>query len=991
MSKKIAKRKSRGMALIFTLMVAVLAVAIASSYIGMTASSAKSARAYTKEAVALSVAQLGLESVLNAMGNPANWGLCSVGTASNNNKISLFGSANTLNLNIKSVDGAVATLQSTDQGGSGTTISLKSASNASDLYSACFGDGFLVNKNAENKILNYARVYVTNQSFPVMYGDVKKYASFIVAVVPENTDSINDFGLAKNNINYAIGVTSIITDTKYADGALAGKTFVSIVPDIISSRTVKMRVSSVYPGSVYQNVVAADFPNSGHYDQADFGYPNWEDMTANAAFIDEKTDFDGGLKIDGATNNTAGNTTNRWGAPQITRDFRASAFSSVTSKDNSNLSNYLNSVSYSGSNAKRYQNSSNQTADTAGLLRITTLDANFLGGLSAAKNASTSTIENRLRTYDPTNTNNDVNKYLPEIAKKGTANQKAVYWNMAYEGAPANSYSVNNSSSSNNNWVDKVCTSKTAKFEGEYENSNTTSFWGGGNTGKAPLLSSGYSDIMENSGNSEEGLYRKMMKSKSVGYYNFGTDSYKPDPMYANEAMEVPTIRVTISSNSTGTEDTYTLQKVSYVQDSSAPSGWKESLNPYATFTSKNKDFNGMIYVAGANVQVKGKASQSITLVSDVNPTVEKQNYDGTGVFDRNLHTPNVAVSGGYKYMDLKLSNDGSYYTEGATYSTANGRGRVISAETNQGEIAGNIKYPTYGMEEQPTGNITIIGDLTTSDKTNPSIGIVAKNRVLLNDFGHNSTKKEAKTMKEAKADVGKSTSDQECNNLTVNAVIASENHNMCFDFNNISKNLSYASNSGTTAAANEYYNSNSGHAPGDTSAPNGKTYTSSATNYGILIDENASKKLNNAFVNTNAGSDDLVSDSGATNGGRYFYYKYKHMPTSAKKMIWYDTYMGAIRGENIPTGNIYTGGTLDFHGLIISRFGDINADAGVRASDGTRINRLGYVNQLITFDSNYLDNCPPFFSMSSQNYNASTAALTWNIISYVDKGSLSW
>ena len=733
---------------------------------------------------------------------------------------------------------------------------------------------------------------------------------------------------------------------------MAGKTFASIVPDIISSRTVKMRVSSVYPGSVYQNVVAADFPNSGHYDHADFGYPNWPDMTANAAT----------------------NGTNRWGAPQKTNTFTQGNFSTITSRTDSTLSNYR---------------SGNNNADTAGLLRITTLDANFLGGLNAAKNASTSTIENRLRTYDPTNTNNDVNKYLPEIAKKGTANQKAVYWNMAYEGNPASSYSVNSSSSGN--WVDKVCTSKTAKFEGVYDQSNTASFWGGGNTGRAPLLSSGYSDIMENSGNSEEGLYRKMMKSKSVGYYNFGTDSYKPDPMYANEAMEVPTIRVTISSNSTGTEDTYTLQKVSYVQDSSAPSGSRESLNPYATFTSKNKDFNGMIYVAGANVQVKGKASQSITLVSDVNPTVEKQNYDGTGVFDRNLHTPNVAVSGGYKYMDLKLSNDGSYYTEGATYSTANGRGRVISAETNQGEIAGNIKYPTYGMEEQPTGNITIIGDLTTSDKTNPSIGIVAKNRVLLNDFGHNSTKKEAKTMKEAKADVGKSTSDQECNNLTVNAVIASENHNMCFDFNNISKNLSYASNSGTTAAANEYYNSNSGHAPGDTSAPNGKTYTSSATNYGILIDEKASKKMNNAFVNTNAGSDDLVSDSGATNGGRYFYYKYKHMPTSAKKMIWYDTYMGAIRGENIPTGNIYTGGTLDFHGLIISRFGDINADAGVRASDGTRINRLGYVNQLITFDSNYLDNCPPFFSMSSQNYNASTAALTWNVISYVDKGSLSW
>ena len=73
MKKQFFKRKKLGMALVLTLMVSVVVMAIASTYLGMVGSSAKAARAYSKEALALSMAQTGLNATLNAMGIPGNW------------------------------------------------------------------------------------------------------------------------------------------------------------------------------------------------------------------------------------------------------------------------------------------------------------------------------------------------------------------------------------------------------------------------------------------------------------------------------------------------------------------------------------------------------------------------------------------------------------------------------------------------------------------------------------------------------------------------------------------------------------------------------------------------------------------------------------------------------------------------------------------------------------------------------------------------------
>ncbi|MBR0518781.1 hypothetical protein IJJ97_03205, partial [bacterium] len=112
--------------------------------------------------------------------------------------------------------------------------------------------------------------------------------------------------------------------------------------------------------------------------------------------------------------------------------------------------------------------------------------------------------------------------------------------------------------------------------------------------------------------------------------------------------------------------------------------------------------------------------------------------------------------------------------------------------------------------------------------------------------------------------------------------------------------------------------------------------------------------------------------------------------PENARKMIWSDTYMGAIRPDGVTGTRVYSQGTLNFHGMVISRFGDINADAG--EPDGNyRKNQLGYVNQFVNFDTNLEDNSAPFFSISGQNFSNYDGFIKWNILSYIDMGSLNW
>ena len=972
MKKRFIKRKKLGMALIFTLMVSVLAVAIASSYIGMTASSAKAARAYSKEAVALSVAQMGLDAVLNAMGNHANWewnGTYSCNRLKNSN----------IYLNVTSNNNNII---------SRTTSSNGTTSNPNDglqlfrrtnvnLFGPTLGNNFLVNTTNES-IPTVGNVFSTN-NFYVRYGNEPKRACLIIAVAPEN---VSGSGLHKGNVNYAIGVTSIIREDMPSNGNIGNDTtFADLLPNIIASRTLKMRVSNAYPGNAYQNVVAADYPNSGHADVPDFGYPNWEDWTADAAFLDENTVFDGGIRVDGASTSSS----LPWGAPQKNATWGNNNFSTANyhskGKDNS-LSDYV-------------ANSNN--ADTAGILKFSTLNKKFnKSGLNTYK-YKTSTDTNKTR-------------YLAEINKAASVNQKAVYYNLSDGSKVVNT--------NDGGWINEIASSNNSKFESGLKSTNIDSMW---NFGNKPLMSA-----KDTSGT--KGLYRQMAmgttnNTNSSGVYtktgvvDFNINSYKPDQMYANDTIEAPTVRITISQKNG--DDYYDIKQVKYVADSSKPSGWREDtttdLGSCSYTTLKNNGTEGMLYIGGANVQVSGTASKSISIVSDVNPDIEKANAQAianrstSGKFDDRLTSPNVMVGSNYKYPDAKYNTSTGTWSLNSVTSSATAK-TLISGEKGTFANGTDFRFPTYGEDQQPSGNITIVGDLKNANGTNPAIGLIAKNRVMLNDMSHKPqndvTKRPQHASNTTNANVpGKEdTFDTSMDNvLTVKATVASETHNMCFDFNNISKNLNYTNNSSDNANVNTGYvgNNYKRGAPGDytgtASNPTAATpasFQDCKTNYGMIVDENLAAKLTDSTNSSGARwnkTNALIADDGKNNGGRFFFYKYTYMSDPAKKSIWSDTYMGAIRPDGVPLSNrqIYTNGALDFNGMIISRFGDINADAGEPGTD-VRLNQLGYVNQFITFDSNTLDNCPPWFSMTNQNFNSYNSIIKWNIISYVDKGSFN-
>jgi len=967
MKKRVFKRKKLGMALVFTLMVSVVVLAIASTYLGMVGSSAKAARSYSKEALALSLAQTGLNATLNAMGVSSNWDSSLI--------INKFGNLTNGGLFIASSDGMIVSSNNRMQVFADPSVR-RWFYNGTGNYN----NYFLSSDNSnvdEADVLRFSSFYRTGL-INLRDGNIDKNAYLLIGVVPENNRSSNIntiYNLSKNNINYSVGVAALIFDKEFVPASFDRT--VANLNHVVASRVLKYRVSSVFPGSIYQNMASADFPGTNHANESYFGYPNWADNTANAAFMDENTEWDGEVRIDGAS--TIGG---RYGAP----------------RENAN------------------GNFSTGNRDTAGVLRISLLD----------KSNNTKVISG-----NASNINSISDDELPLIGKKAFSRKNISYYDMVN----------NNETNINGNLLNKVCP-KGSKENDDSLDINTIWQRRDANGNITSSLLSGVND----DGSAMEGLYRQMKKSSNQehGYFKFGIDKYQPDPMYANETMQVPTIRVTINpANDNSPNDTYTIERVGYVRDNNTASGWKEECKTITTVN--NADTNGMLYFEGANIQVKGKASQSISIVSDVNPEVESENYrtenagktinghlvsaPANSRFNRNLTYPNVKDNTGkYKYVDPQLNEStGMWEANSFITNTAAANSMISTVDMNNvnnyttvnstteanfklaKDETDNYIFPTYGDDQQPSGNITIIGDLEVKGGTNPSVGIIAKNRVLLNDMGH-STPNTPKT----KAQVQNVAPANNDGVLTVNAIVASESHNMCFDFNNMSKNLNYSN----SANGKNFVNNNKTKAPGNNvenvkyagtgSTDAAREQDREHTNYGMLMDKNLAIQLGlynegtNQTVTNNASRPNYVGEEiyhSDDNSKVYIYFnKYRNLPDNAKQMIWSDTYMGAIRPSNtngfVGSPLFYSNGTLNFTGMIISRFGDINADAGVRDNTtGGRKDQLGYVNQFISFDTNLQDNAAPWFSMTSQRYDKYPKGnfIKWNILSYVDMGSLNW
>lgn len=966
MKKYSAKRKKQGMALIFTLFVSVLVMAMATSYLGMTISGQKAARAYTQEATALSLAQIGVESIISAMGNRDNWGHDFF------NRTDIFRDG--ANANICLPIGRNAFDINANDG-----ITLSNNNNGlqlNDIAPADITPWFANFIDFDNPNLRNVSAFYSAGPIDIPDGNgTTKNGFLLFAIRPE---SINSIRVGNVNLNmggdaggegFIIGIVSLIFNNNGAPNAFNMATVLND-DNFVSSRVIQVRVSDKEVGGIYENIASASFPNSRHASQGVFStVPSWAEFTADAAFIDENTVWNSDLVVDGANPNTG------FGAP-------AEAMDNV--KDNKD-----NYQAFSRTEVQNYI-AGNANVDVSGILKISTLN-----GINHAGAANLDADD------------------LPEFSERISA-QKATVYSDLFSGQRTlinqgddiiNMMGSFPQEDDQGNEIQQP--HKNFSYQDDVRGTRVVdSIWGQDNNGNNNRLMSGTTGAAGNAQPSP-GLYNQLFQNSNEnhGVFIFDGDDYSPDPMYANETMEVPTIRITINppNNNNGT-DTYTVERIEYVWNNG---NWQENVAQQWQLNRNNLTVNqnnqniatNAIYVAGANVQVQGRATQSISIISDVNPNVEADNANGAGVFDSNLNAPNVLNGNDYQFVDMEEVVQQTIDNNGNAVFTPNGQVDInnninapnanqhISQVANFAGINGDFRFPTYDADDEPpTGNITVIGDLVQAEGSNPVIGLIASNRVLLNDFSHNAQPAQNAVVTnrdDAEAAAVTSRNDavtgqinQDDRVLNVDAVIASERFNMAFDFNNSSKNLNYSQNNN---------NFDPDRAPGDgvvaNNAPALDIMEANNGNFGKLMTEALAERL--GFAN----DDNLIAEDDV-DGRLFFVNQYTRMlPEQAQKQIWNDAFMGAIRPGNPEANTMFYGDNiLNFRGMIISRYADINADAGTRQGNG-RVDQLGYKFQIMNRDNNLYDSCPPLFAMS-KNRSTSERIPRWRVITYIDNGA---
>lgn len=959
MKKYSAKRKKQGVALIFTLFVAVLVMAMATSYLGMTISGQKAARAYTQEATALSLAQIGVDSIISAMGIRDNWNpdffnRTDVFRANGANQIRLPIRSNVFDINAN--DGIRLSNNGNLDG-----LALD-ARNPADI-TPWFADFIDFN--------NLQAVSTFYSAGPIRIPDgngTTKNGFLLFAIRPESINAIR-----VNNVNlnlggdaggegFIIGIVSLIFNNNGAPNAFDMATVLND-DNFVSSRVIQVRVSDKEVGGIYENIASASFPNSRHASQGVFGtVPSWAEFTADAAFIDENTVWNSDLVIDGANPDTG------FGAP-------AEAMANV-------IANRNNYQAFSQNEVQNYI-AGNANVDVSGILKISTLN-----GINHAGAANLDADD------------------LPEFSERISA-QKATVYSDLFSGQRTlinqgddiiNMMGADRQQDAQGNIIQQP--HRNFSYQDDVRGTRVVdSIWGQDNNGNNNRLMSGTTGAAGNAQPSP-GLYNQLFQNSNEnhGVFIFDGDDYRPDPMYANETMEVPTIRITINppNNNNGT-DTYTVERIEYVWNNgnwqeNVAQQWQLDRNDLTVNQNNQNIATNAIYVAGANVQVQGRATQSISIISDVNPNVEADNANGQGVFDDNLNAPNVLNGDAYQFVDMEdvIVNgepNGQVDINNNINIAPNANQHISQVDNVWGNNL-NYQFPTYDADDEPpTGNITVIGDLVQAEGSNPVIGLIASNRVLLNDFSHNAQPAQNAVVNnrddaEAAAAASRNNAvngqiNQDDRVLNVDAVIASERFNMAFDFNNSSKNLNYSQN-------NNIFDAN--RAPGDgvvaNNAPALDIMEANNGNFGKLMTQDLAQRL--GFDDPN----NLIATNTNGNQNLFFVNQYTRMlPQQAQRQIWNDAFMGAIRPGNPEANTMFYGDNiLNFRGMIISRYADINADAGTRQGNG-RVDQLGYRFQIMNRDNNLYDSCPPLFAMS-KNRSASERIPRWRVITYIDNGA---
>ncbi|MDQ7826543.1 MAG: hypothetical protein RDV48_27320 [Candidatus Eremiobacteraeota bacterium] len=739
-----------------------------------------------------------------------------------------------------------------------------------------------------------------------------------ILVVPEAEGSVMVSGEAAYtyNVNYRIIVKARIMSQKDKDPA-------SYPQYIVSSREVLARVSNEFPGSIYQNIRSYDIGGGYHY-------PNQQECTDDAVFVCEDFTWDGAIKIDGPEQ--AG-----WAKPQQTATFNAST------------GWVANSADFSGSiNLDLLSSTSAGNSD---------IWPKFYGKAIAQKSGKSSTPSSAVGIqFNSGMTDGSGNFLSGEIFK----NTKDPY----------------ETGSSSMNIHEHIW--KTA-----------------GGTEKM-----GYVD---GSGNAQNGFFYNLAQQDdgaSNGWFIDVPDSaLRPDFHTAGSQIEPPTYRITVKPiidvNGNPERTQYTVQQ--YLRDSATG-----ELAPVAgtskTFFSDTPGFKNMIYVKGGNVQVlgenpnsaenangepgKGHLTSPLSIIADSNSSREAQAiyapdyYSANNIFDSRLTTCNVydTVTGKYLYQcykERKWTQDGQTHTEmvnalPSTEVDAAQRPALNMSKAEYDAYTANptrykFRYPPYDstVNEQAEGNLSIIGDITyRKDMPAPSLGLLAKNHVYLNDFKHpNTTDSEYMTPGSADFDDPSKTQKQ---TLEVTATIGSKNHSMTMDFFNVN------------------HNPYQKPATMPTSLPSGIVNADSYRKAPISFESGQAIKAANGGTRPAW----LVEQN-----GQYYVDRWLAVSDQARKQIVWDFNYGAIQLEDTTDNysTLYQGGIFRFTGCIISRFADVEADAG---DSGAYC--MGYHWQKMSYDTNLKNRSAPFFSTACFNKAKSNARLSWSIISYVDRGAIS-
>ncbi len=210
---------------------------------------------------------------------------------------------------------------------------------------------------------------------------------------------------------------------------------------------------------------------------------------------------------------------------------------------------------------------------------------------------------------------------------------------------------------------------------------------------------------------------------------------------------------------------------------------------------------NGTVYFEGGNVEVKnapvnGGVKGKLTIVAAEDPTREPTGYTGrlkdNTTFNQSEYNDKVGIVGGEINFVKQTYGSNSIYKEydNATLpvriSPRNGGGYDYTGEHSRAEgpwkINGKWVWPgdpnitnTYSKSSdgkggfkgpEREGNVTIGGDLTYTADGDNSLGIIAKNYLLLNTFDDNGN---------------------QLSTLNVNAVLMSFDHSLQFDDVNMS------------------------------------------------------------------------------------------------------------------------------------------------------------------------------------------------------------